>query len=192
MVDLAELQALAYVAQIVGVAGTLTAAFIAVRSYINSNKRSEEAKKKEQETRDRELETRQAQMFMNIYNQTSTKEWNQSFLKVVSQSIWSSFEEYRELWRDKEFREAENSLGLFYEGVGVLVKEGLLNIRMVAMLMCGLTSAYWEKHIPIIEEARKHFGLRFFSETEYLYNELKKYVESHPELESQIQEPLIL
>ncbi len=64
MVELAQLQAAAYIAQITGVIGTLTAAFIAVRSYIAANKRAEEAKKKEQETRDRELETRQAQLFM--------------------------------------------------------------------------------------------------------------------------------
>jgi len=192
MVSFEEIQAAYYMVAATGV--LIAAVFYVLNLRISRKNQELMLKAQEQSTRAQQqtLETRQAQMFMNIYNQTSTKEWNQSFLKVVSQSVWSCFEEYRELWRDKEFREAENQLGLFYEGVGVLVREGLLNIRMVAMLMCGLTSAYYEKHIPIIEEARKHFGLRFYSETEYLYNELKKYVESHPELESRIQEPLIL
>jgi len=62
LVDLVTLQSMAYIAQVVGVAGTLIAAFIAVRSYTNVNKRTEESKKKEQETRDRELETRRLQL----------------------------------------------------------------------------------------------------------------------------------
>lgn len=72
MVDLVTLQAAAYIAQIVGVVGTLTAAFIPVRSYTNANKRNDEAKKKEQDTRDRELQTREAQLFSSIYQQYSS------------------------------------------------------------------------------------------------------------------------
>jgi hypothetical protein len=77
------LHAMAYVTQMVGVAGTLIAAFIGVRTYINTNKRTEEAKHKEQETRDHDLQTKQAQMFMNIYNQVTTKEFS-NILKICS------------------------------------------------------------------------------------------------------------
>ena len=56
---------MALIVQTLGVAGTLIAATIAVNSYINSNKRT-------QETRERELETRQAQLFMQIYGK-----WNE-------------------------------------------------------------------------------------------------------------------
>ena len=59
---------MALIVQTFGVVGTLSAATIAVRSYLNSNKRAEEFRKKEQETRDRDLETRQAQLFMNLFN----------------------------------------------------------------------------------------------------------------------------
>jgi hypothetical protein len=104
MVDLVTLQATAYVAQIVGVVGTLTAAFIAVRSYINANKRAEEDKKKELETRSRELQTRQAQMFMNIYNQTTTKEFTKAW-NNYSSNQWRNFSEYCELLKKKEFAE---------------------------------------------------------------------------------------
>ncbi len=56
---------MALIVQTLGVVGTLIAATIAVRSYVNSNKRT-------QETRERELETRQAQLFMQIYGK-----WNE-------------------------------------------------------------------------------------------------------------------
>jgi hypothetical protein len=44
---------MALIVQNCGVVGTLIAATIGVRSYINSNKGAEEVKKKEQETRER-------------------------------------------------------------------------------------------------------------------------------------------
>jgi hypothetical protein len=40
----------------------------------------------------------------------------------------------------------------------------------------------WEKFIPIIDDIRKNMGARSFDMTEYLYNELMKYMEEHPEL----------
>jgi hypothetical protein len=50
MVDLAEI---GVILQTISVMSAATAAVIGVRSYINANKRAEEAKHKEQETRDR-------------------------------------------------------------------------------------------------------------------------------------------
>jgi hypothetical protein len=38
---------------------------------------------KEQETRERELETRQAQMFMNIYDKTVSKDYGRSYARVL-------------------------------------------------------------------------------------------------------------
>jgi hypothetical protein len=37
----------------------------------------------------------------------------------------------------------------------------------------------------IVEEGRRELNLpRWYSETEYLYNELMKYIEEHPELKT--------
>ena len=196
MVDLVTLQAVAYVAQIVGVVGTLTAAFIGVRSYINSNKHSEEAKKKEQETRERELETqkqtletRQVQMFMSIYNQTTTKDFNSAWNTFTAHE-WRNFGEFNETLQDKEFAGAYHILGMFYEGLGVLVKLGYLDIRLVALLICGMTRSYWEKYIPVKDEIRSQSGFsRWQSETEYLYLELMRYLVAHPELDTRVEKP---
>jgi hypothetical protein len=57
-----------------------------------------------------------------------------------------------------------------------------LSIRLVALLICGQTRVFWERFMPIIADARKAFGFsRFLSESEYLYVELMKYLEGHPE-----------
>jgi hypothetical protein len=72
MVELAEI---GLILQTISVMSAATAAVIGVRSYINSNKRADEARKKEQETQElalkaqqHNLETRQAQLFMNLFD----------------------------------------------------------------------------------------------------------------------------
>jgi hypothetical protein len=77
---------------------------------------------------------------------------------------------------------------MFYEGLGVLVREGLIDIRIVALLICGMTRSYWERHIPVLVDGRKAMGFkRWLSEGEYLYNELLSYLEKHPELDTTIE-----
>jgi hypothetical protein len=183
---LVDLQQISLIVQIVGVSGTAIAAVIGVSSYINSNKRAEEAKKKEQETRDRDLQTRQAQMFMNIYNQVTMKDfiaaWN-----IFCSSDFKNFKEYNEIVQKKDVRDAFTILGMYWEGLGVLVREGYLDIRLVALLICGMTRYFWEKLIPIKEDYRVEMGfVRWMSETEYLYNELMKYIDKHPELSTEM------
>ncbi len=186
MVGLVEI---GIVLQTIGVLSAATAAVIGVRSYINSNKRAEEAKKKEQETRERELSTRQAQMFMNIYNQLITKEFTKALHTFYSHK-WSNWAEYQETLKDPDFQEAQGIIGTYYEGLGVLVREGYLDIRLIALLICGQTLLVWGKFKPIINEAREELGFsRFMSESEYLYDELLNYLKLHPELSTEVKRP---
>lgn len=129
-------------------------------------------------------------MFMEIYKQASTREFNEAIMKILH-SQWSSYPEYEELYKDKEFRDASNLTQMYFEGLGVLVKEGLLDIRWVALLMCGMTRFYVEKHLGMLEEGRRAVGhRRWFSEAEYLHGELMRYLEEHPELQTQIERPI--
>ena len=174
-------------AQTVGVLVTAVSVTVAAIYYIFTlriNMKTQElALKAQQQT----LETRQAQMFMNIYDKSSSKEIQSSLKKIVT-SDFSTWEEYQKLYNEPEFNEAWDTLRSFYEGVGVLVKEGLLNVRMMALLMCGMTRLYFEKVKPIVYEGRKVMGFnRWFSETEYLYDELMKYLVDHPELDTRIE-----
>ncbi len=69
------------------------------------------------------------------------------------------------------------------EGLGVFVKEDLVDIKLMALLMAGSMRMSWEKHRDIIYEERKRMNYpRYASEWEYFYNELMKYMEEHPEL----------
>ena len=116
---------------------------------------------------------------VNIFSQPYRTEAQRKF----DDFEWSTAEDFIEDWRNPEGRKAIGTLGSWYEGLGVLVKENLLDIRIVALLLTGLVIRFWDKFIPIIDEAREAFGSpRFYIETEYLYNQLMKYIEEHPEI----------
>jgi hypothetical protein len=69
------------------------------------------------------------------------------------------------------------------EGTGVLVREGYLDIRVIAELMSASVKTSWEKWGPAMIEYRKVFNMpREYVELEYIYNALMKYYEEHPEL----------
>jgi hypothetical protein len=175
MVELAQLQAIAYVAQTLGVIGTLTAAFIAVRSYINANKRAEEA-------RARELETRHAQLFMGIYQNYFQPAFGEADHMLPNIQLKNA-QDYKELLKDKEKSMAFGMFAVYYEGIGVLVKENLIDIRLVALLLSGNISWFWDTYGEAIKDSRREFNWpRFFIEIEYLYDRIVEYAERNPEL----------
>jgi hypothetical protein len=104
--------------------------------------------------------------------------------------VWSSFEEMAALFdpdniENEENYFAMNALIAYYEGVGVLVREGLLDIRWVALLMAGRTRKLWEKYAPYVDEIRRIAEQpRWASEWEYLYDELIRYMDERPELKT--------
>ncbi|MHA2380846.1 MAG: DUF4760 domain-containing protein [Candidatus Thorarchaeota archaeon] len=139
-------------------------------------------------------ETRQAQLFMQICNQTLN---DPAFMKgyyVIRDSEWSDFEEYIEFLGEPGSENYNDVfiVGGILESVGVLVEEGLVDIRLVESLMRRVVIEYWEKIGPMLyERARMWDKERVEREqiliawkAEYLYHELMKYIEEHPELKT--------
>jgi hypothetical protein len=63
------------------------------------------------------------------------------------------------------------------------VREGMLDVRLVALSSGGTYMKYWEKYGPIWKELRKRFDEpRWGIEAEYMYTRIKDYMEKHPEL----------
>ena len=64
-------------------------------------------------------------------------------------------------------------MGNFYEQIGVLLKNRLIDASLVDQLFP--VSATWEKMKPLVEGMRKEYhDPTFFEWFEYLYNEMKK------------------
>jgi len=129
-------------------------------------------------------DTRQAQLFMQLYNQSVN---DPAFLRdwMHFRSLeWRDFDEYMETLSQmgSEDFNAVMKLGGFLEGIAVLVSEDLLSIRLVARLVKNVVIDYWEKIGPMHEEIKAHQGLRGGFEVEHLYSRLMEYLEENPEL----------
>ena len=134
-------------------------------------------------TREIELETRQAQIFWNTIDKAYSKE-GLDHTRVLSNATWSSYEEWLERYRnDVEYHTAYLWLSQIYEGIGASVRLGHTDIKLLAHCMPRTHLRWWERYRDVVYERRKRRNdRRYRSEWEYLYNELVKYLEEHPEL----------
>jgi hypothetical protein len=151
MVELAEI---GLILQTISVMSAATAAVIGVRSYINSNKRTGEAKKKEQETRNRELETRKAQFYMQIYQQLTSETSTRRWVDMMNME-WKDYDDFERKYGSDDHPDlyAKRTSALYeFNGVGHLLKEGLIDMDTAY----GLTEVQglwlWRKFEPIYRE----------------------------------------
>ena len=132
-------------------------------------------------------ETREAQLFMNIYNKMENPENTKRMQKVLFEFQFETPEEFNEKYGQQNNPEAYNDwmhLSDLLEGVGVFVREGLVDIRLVALLESGLITNYWRKYEIVWQDWRlKHDWPRAAIEVEYLYHRIIEYGKQHPELE---------
>jgi len=147
----------------------------------NSQRNQELARKAQEHT----AETRQAQLFMQMYNRFR-EDIQPTDLSIFTTKL-SGFDEFLEKNKsDEEFRKAVNALFGFYEGLGVIVKKGYMDIELVALMWAGTTRMFYENIVePIVEGGIKYYDYpRWQSETIYVCKELIKYMEEHPELKT--------
>ena len=129
------------------------------------------------------LQTRQAQLFMQLYSRWQDKEFNDSKHFVITYDV-KSYEDYEEIFKDEDKASTFRVVGTFIEGLGVLVKRGLVNKTFVDDLMSGDIIGFWEKYGDFVKEERRRMNYPQALEwAEYLYNEIKPLsVKQHPEL----------
>ena len=125
---------------------------------------------------------RQTQLYMQIANKFGDSEQLEARNKYDTYD-WLNAEDLVKDFSSLEGRKTIGLLGCYYESLGILVKEGLLDIRIVSLFMTSIVIRFWDKLKPFIGEMRELTGWqRAFIETEYLYYELMKYYKEHPEL----------
>jgi hypothetical protein len=124
------------------------------------------------------LETRQAQLFMSIYTRANEVEFWKNFIEI-QQWEWESFEEYNEKYEvPTEMRAMFNSVGTFFEGMGVMIKRNLIDVTVVDDLLSGPILSLWQKFEPIILEERRRRNMPTIWEWfGYLYEEVRKVAE---------------
>jgi hypothetical protein len=148
----------------------------------NSQRNQELARKAQEQA----VVTRQAQLFHGVFSTLDDDWWKAyHYWRHVEWTDYSEFAEKALPFSETELGRATSRVGIVFEYLGVLVKEGLVSIRLVALLISNPTLVFWEKFKPIIQDLRSDTvggRARAMTETEYLYNELIKYLDEHPEL----------
>ena len=131
------------------------------------------------------LETRQAQLLMNIMNTFRSTEFRKQW-HVLENLEWTDFNDFMEKYhKDVEVMTSWTSIMTFFEGVGVMVKNQLIDISLIYSLMAISIQITWERYETLImgdRELFKQYSVAW-DEFEYLYNEIMKYrksIESTP------------
>jgi len=133
-----------------------------------------------------QLETRQAQLFMQVYNRFNSRAFVSQLNEIRFRWSYTDLDDFMEKYGPKTNPEANDSMGstiYFFEGIGVLMKKGLIDTEFVDDLMSGVIVSLWDKFGPMIIEQRERYNWPTAAEWfEYLYNQIKPlYDEQHPE-----------
>jgi hypothetical protein len=124
--------------------------------------------------------TRRTEIIMKIYDRFSSREMVEAINKVGN-SKFESLNEYRKKYGFTEVTE----IAVLFEGLGVLLEQNLIDIKMVDSLFGPTLNLLWERMQPVIYAMRK--GLNepfFFSHFEYLCNRLSAYRKGHAKASS--------
>lgn len=124
-------------------------------------------------------QTRQAQLFMQIHSQWTDKEIVNKFMELLNIWNWNDSNDFWNKYGQIENPSAFNSLTVvlwYFEGVGVLLDKGLIEVDVVDAMYSDRYVQFWEKFEPILQEIRSSFETpKYYRYSEYLYNRLKKY-----------------
>ena len=130
--------------------------------------------------------TRQTQMFMDLYAVYRDPEFAKIWGEIMDQQ-YTDFDDYWDKYGGETNREAWNkwqSVGRLFNGIGVLVKRGMVDIELVEELMAVIIFVSWAQMGPILygfREWTKNRARTIYADAyqpmsgfEYLYNELEK------------------
>jgi hypothetical protein len=111
---------------------------------------------------------------------------------ILGDHIWNLFDakftDFDDFWEkygfesNPEFRKDFFDYFNQLEELGVYVKDGLLDVRYLALIGGGSIITMWEMYEPVHLGLREKYGGRWFVEAEYLYGKVKDFFSQHPEL----------
>jgi hypothetical protein len=120
------------------------------------------------------LDTRQAQLMMQIYQELISE----ANLKTWNETMSWEFEDYDDFVRkysDPDSFAKRYSVMRMFDGVGLLLRDGLLDAEKVYDLIDSAVLQQWRKWGPIVKETRTRYPWPDAEEGfEYLYDEMMK------------------
>lgn len=175
--------------QTIGVGIAVVSVVIGVVNSILMSRREDRRRELSLRNQEITLETRQAQLFMALYEHYNSIDYKKQAGSMYFHWEWSDIDEFMERYGpdgDADNYAVFSSVTSFYDGIGVLVKSGLVDVNLVSDIMSGSVTRLWERFGPAIYGIRERYRWPQYREyLELLYNEIKPIVErQHPELKT--------
>lgn len=102
--------------------------------------------------------TRQAQLFMQIHAQWGDRAFIKGFYEILNLWEWKDWDEFWSKYGQRSNEEAFLTLievVWYFEGIGQLLGEGLIDIGLVEAMYSDRVIKLWEKGYPITMELRE-------------------------------------
>ena len=126
-------------------------------------------------TQKQQLETRQTQLFMNIYNTSSSKDYVKDRERMMHLWEFDDLDDFYSKYGLDANPEEASVWSMFlqhYEGIAVLVKRGLIDSDLVYDLMYDSITGFWNKFEPVILAIREEYSPKTFEDLEFLKDDL--------------------
>ena len=153
-------------------AGILVGIFYYMMTLRNQQKSQEISTKNQELT----LETRQAQLFMNIFNNFSSKEYQKDLENILSWE-YTNYEDFFSKY-GADVNPDDHSIWdhnlQWMEGLGVMVRRNLIDPNLVFDIMYGTIISFYEKFEPILMQFKKQWGADMQQDLTYIYMEMKR------------------
>ena len=116
---------------------------------------------------------------MKFYERFTDKEIVEAMSRVLTAGKFGSLEDYGKKYGLTEALEVAN----LYEGLGVLLEQNLIDIKMVDSLFGPMLNSLWAKMKPVVYALRERINQPFFlSHFEYLVKRLSNYRKEAPKV----------
>jgi hypothetical protein len=164
------------IVQTVGILVGIVYYLIIMRNSQRTRELTLQSQELTRKTQEQALETRQTQLLMHIYQDLSSEANLRNWIEIMSYE----FEDYDDF--NKKYGSAFNkeafakrySIWRMFDGIGLLLRDGLLNADRVYDLIDSAVIQQWEKWGPIIREYRKEGWPDGEEGFEYLYDEMMR------------------
>jgi hypothetical protein len=129
-------------------------------------------------TQKMQLETRQAQLFMNIYNTWSTKQYHRDREQLLYVWEFTDFDDFYKKYGvdvNPDDHAIWDMFSTHFGGIAVLIRRGLIDSEMVYDLMYESIIWFWEKYGTIFLRLRELSGNpKTWKDLELMYHEMKR------------------
>lgn len=164
---------------LVAASSVTTAAIYYVLTLKYSRRTQELALKAQQQA----LETRQAQLFIDVYKTDESSEFQTIWWETYRTWAWKDYDDFMKKYSvlGGNYISYGKLLSIFshFEGMGVLMRRGLLSPEIIYELNYNGIIMFWDKFSPIVHEWRRRFNSpQMFGTLEWLHGEMKKIRES--------------